>query len=302
MVPPTRWPRCASLPRRPRCAARNLHAGARLAYTPAPPTFAPAPALGPTTSEQEERAGILLAAAVAEAFGDTLPVPIVETLVNAPPAEALREVAEDADLLVVGARGHTGFLGQSSARLRSRWSSTHRARSSSCRPPGRRTPRSSSRRPPRPDVTADPAGCRRGSSSGPRRGRRAVARPALSQLVAPAERSEPYADQTGDRAGHQIGEDDLRVAAAAGEHGDPVVHRHLPGAVGLAVVVEDPLQLRRDVVVAAREHAQDVAPRHDAHDPVAVDDGDRLEAVLDQLPARGRPCRRRPTPRRRRGT
>lgn len=89
----------------------ELHVVHAWNYNPAPPAFAPMPSLGPSVVEQEESAGHVLSACVAEALGDSPDVTVVETLVNAPAAEALRDAAAGADLLVVGARGHTGFIG-----------------------------------------------------------------------------------------------------------------------------------------------------------------------------------------------
>ncbi len=89
----------------------ELHVVHAWNFTPAPPAFAPMPSLGPSVAEQEEAAGRLLSASVAEAIGGNPDVTVVETLVNAPAAEALRDAATGADLLVVGARGHTGLIG-----------------------------------------------------------------------------------------------------------------------------------------------------------------------------------------------
>ncbi len=89
----------------------ELHVVHAWNYNPTPPAFAPMPSLGPSVVEQEESAGRVLAACVAEALGDNPDLVVVETLVNAPAAEALRDTAAGADVLVVGARGHTGFIG-----------------------------------------------------------------------------------------------------------------------------------------------------------------------------------------------
>ncbi len=89
----------------------ELHVVHAWNFTPAPPAFVPSPSLGPSVAEQEEVAGRVLSACVAEAIGDDTDVTVVETLVNAPAAEALQDVASGADLLVVGARGHTGLIG-----------------------------------------------------------------------------------------------------------------------------------------------------------------------------------------------
>jgi nucleotide-binding universal stress UspA family protein len=89
----------------------ELHVVHAWNYNPAPPAFAPMPSVGPSVAEQEEAAGRVVAACVAEALGDDTDVTVVETVVNAPAAEALRDAATGADLLVVGARGHAGLLG-----------------------------------------------------------------------------------------------------------------------------------------------------------------------------------------------
>lgn len=53
----------------------------------------------------------LLDSAVADFIGDDRPVRVETELVRGTPARALLEAAEDADLLVVGSRGHGGFAG-----------------------------------------------------------------------------------------------------------------------------------------------------------------------------------------------
>ena len=53
----------------------------------------------------------LLEQAVSDAGGSTRDVDVVRSVVEAPPAPALLEAAEGADLLVVGSRGHGGFVG-----------------------------------------------------------------------------------------------------------------------------------------------------------------------------------------------
>lgn len=89
----------------------ELHVVHAWNYNPAPPAFAPMPSLGPSVVEQEESAGHVLTACVVEALGEDTDITVIETLVNAPAAEALRDAATGADLLVVGARGHTGLIG-----------------------------------------------------------------------------------------------------------------------------------------------------------------------------------------------
>jgi nucleotide-binding universal stress UspA family protein len=49
--------------------------------------------------------------AVAEVVGDDMSVPVEITIVNAHPTRALVEESRDAELVVVGSRGHGGFAG-----------------------------------------------------------------------------------------------------------------------------------------------------------------------------------------------
>ncbi|PNI09717.1 universal stress protein UspA [Arthrobacter sp. AFG7.2] len=59
----------------------------------------------------EERAGQILDEAVRTAFGDETPSNVVTNLVRGHPRDALIEATRDADLVVVGRRGHGGFGG-----------------------------------------------------------------------------------------------------------------------------------------------------------------------------------------------
>ncbi|NJC84685.1 universal stress protein [Planosporangium mesophilum] len=52
-----------------------------------------------------------LAESVAEVAGGLPPAPIRTRVVHGPPAVALLQAAEGADLLVLGCRGHGGFIG-----------------------------------------------------------------------------------------------------------------------------------------------------------------------------------------------
>lgn len=61
--------------------------------------------------ELEEANRELLDSAVADVMNDDGPVRVEKELVRGTPARALLEAAEDADLLVVGSRGHGGFAG-----------------------------------------------------------------------------------------------------------------------------------------------------------------------------------------------
>lgn len=64
----------------------------------------------PTAQLAAEHA--VLSASVRAALGAEPPVPVVERIVAAPPQEALLAEARDADLIVVGSRGHSGLLGR----------------------------------------------------------------------------------------------------------------------------------------------------------------------------------------------
>lgn len=59
----------------------------------------------------EERAGEILDEAVRTAFGDETPSNVVPTLVRGHPRESLIEATREADMVVVGRRGHGGFGG-----------------------------------------------------------------------------------------------------------------------------------------------------------------------------------------------
>lgn len=57
------------------------------------------------------RVGKSLAAMVGKVAGEGETVPIEQIVADGPPAQVLVEAAKDADLLVVGSRGHGGFAG-----------------------------------------------------------------------------------------------------------------------------------------------------------------------------------------------
>lgn len=59
----------------------------------------------------EERAGEILDEAVKTAFGDETPSNVIPSLVRGHPRESLIEASRDADMVVVGRRGHGGFGG-----------------------------------------------------------------------------------------------------------------------------------------------------------------------------------------------
>jgi nucleotide-binding universal stress UspA family protein len=59
----------------------------------------------------EERAGDILAEAVKAAFGDETPSNVISSLVRGHPRESLIEASREADMVVVGRRGHGGFGG-----------------------------------------------------------------------------------------------------------------------------------------------------------------------------------------------
>jgi nucleotide-binding universal stress UspA family protein len=68
----------------------------------------------------EEQAGERLTSAI-ESLGDTSPVQVRAELLEGQPAGVLRELSHEADLVVVGSRGHDGFtalmLGSVSAQV-----------------------------------------------------------------------------------------------------------------------------------------------------------------------------------------
>ncbi|GIL31257.1 universal stress protein [Actinocatenispora comari] len=64
----------------------------------------------PTAQLAAEHA--VLSASVRAALGAEPAVPVVERIVAAPPQQALLSAARDADLIVVGSRGHSGLLGR----------------------------------------------------------------------------------------------------------------------------------------------------------------------------------------------
>lgn len=67
--------------------------------------------LPPPTIHPQETAEQLLSASMAEAFrGGVLP-PIRTMTVEGDPAESLVKISRDADLLVIGSRGHSGLVG-----------------------------------------------------------------------------------------------------------------------------------------------------------------------------------------------
>lgn len=59
----------------------------------------------------EERAGEILEEAVRTAFGDDTPSNVISNLVRGHPRESLIEASREADMVVVGRRGHGGFGG-----------------------------------------------------------------------------------------------------------------------------------------------------------------------------------------------
>ena len=59
----------------------------------------------------EEHAGQILDEAVRTAFGDETPSNVVPNLIRGHPRESLIEASRNADMIVVGRRGHGGFGG-----------------------------------------------------------------------------------------------------------------------------------------------------------------------------------------------
>ncbi len=92
---------------------RGCHVVAVLAWTPAVVTPGPWPGMVPvpTSVDGEEDAKAELSSVVEKALGHIPEVEVEERVVHLPPAHALIEEASDAQLLVVGSRGHGGFAG-----------------------------------------------------------------------------------------------------------------------------------------------------------------------------------------------
>ena len=60
---------------------------------------------------EQDRMKHALDAVVAEVAGESPPVPLERIIVEGPTAQVLVDAADEADLLVVGSRGHGGFTG-----------------------------------------------------------------------------------------------------------------------------------------------------------------------------------------------
>jgi len=78
------------------------------------PTFAPIPAaldVAEMLPRLEESARLLVEEVVRDVAGAEPPVEVRPAAIEGTPAAALIEAARDADLLVVGSRGHGGFTG-----------------------------------------------------------------------------------------------------------------------------------------------------------------------------------------------
>lgn len=80
-------------------------------FTGATTSLAPAPYGIPDSAELKQAAIDELHRVVVAVLGDQPPVEVVEEVHRGSPARVLMEVAQGADLLVVGARGHGGFTG-----------------------------------------------------------------------------------------------------------------------------------------------------------------------------------------------
>ena len=64
-----------------------------------------------TAWSPEEGAASVLDAAIADAFGDAPPPDLTRSVVQGPTTRTLIELSRDARMLVLGSRGHGGFLG-----------------------------------------------------------------------------------------------------------------------------------------------------------------------------------------------
>jgi len=91
-----------------------------LPYAGLATSMAPEPYGLPDSALIEQEARQRLASSI-EALGDTSPVEVRGELLQGQPAGVLRELSHDADLIVVGSRGHGGFaalmLGSVSAQV-----------------------------------------------------------------------------------------------------------------------------------------------------------------------------------------
>jgi len=65
----------------------------------------------PTDWNPEADASKILTEALTEAFGDTKPADLRWTVERGHPAKVLLDASKDAEILVVGSRGHGGFVG-----------------------------------------------------------------------------------------------------------------------------------------------------------------------------------------------
>ncbi|WP_258802313.1 universal stress protein [Pseudarthrobacter sp. NS4] len=79
------------------------------AYWDYPQVYAGYPMVG--REGFEERAAMTLDEAVKTAFGSETPSNVITSLVRGQPRESLIEASSEADMLVVGRRGHGGFGG-----------------------------------------------------------------------------------------------------------------------------------------------------------------------------------------------
>lgn len=73
------------------------------------PPFTPANLLAEWHPEQD--AEQILADAIIEAFGEQPPSELTRTVLQGPPAATLIDLSETSGMLVVGSRGHGGFVG-----------------------------------------------------------------------------------------------------------------------------------------------------------------------------------------------
>lgn len=89
---------------------RALHAW-QFGFVGAPGIEGAYPVVGADLSDLHKAAGAALESAISDVAGEQSEVEIERRLVEGTPAAALVDESRDADMLVVGSRGHGGFAG-----------------------------------------------------------------------------------------------------------------------------------------------------------------------------------------------